>query len=388
MVAENVLSQLNMHVLSSSLVGLIARRRHNSRMSHRYNCVHQSKMSGLDVWFALRDWLSMFKGLSTVCLTALCCASLSISESASAQENPNQPPEHTLPWPNIAAGQSPEELAQSMTGAPELNRGVPVREIVEQRRRLDAKLAALQPQRAGEVDAYVISIALDSDPVFAREARETAQVLSSRYGGQGRTLTLAGPDGTQNDLPKGSIESLFVALARIADLMDTDEDVLVLYTTSHGNKLGLAYHYGDTGYGILSPTRLKSVFEELGIERRILIISACHSGVFVPTLASRDTAILTASAAERNSFGCQPENDWTFFGDALINRELRKPQSLSDAARAAALQIAGWETQARLLASLPQSAFGAGVSQWLPMLEARMPQIASAPVGRPAMTAE
>jgi hypothetical protein len=305
-----------------------------------------------------------------------------------AQDNPNQPPAHTQPWPNIATGQSPDEIEQSMEGAPELNRGVPVREIVAQRRKLEASLATLQPQRPGTVDAYVVSIALDSDPVFAREARETARVLSSRYQGEGRTLTLAGPDGMKNDLPKGSIESLFVALAHIADLMDTEEDVLVLYTTSHGNKLGLAYHYGDTGYGVLSPARLKSVFEELGIERRILIISACHSGVFVPTLAARHTAILTASAAERNSFGCQPENDWTFFGDALINRELRKPQSLSDAARAAALQIAGWETEARLLASLPQSAFGAGVSQWLPQLEARMPQVASAPVGRPAMTAE
>ena len=40
--------------------------------------------------------------------------------------------------------------------------------------------------------------------------------------------------------------------------MDNREDVLVLYTTSHGMDLGLAYHYGDTGYGILSPARLKA----------------------------------------------------------------------------------------------------------------------------------
>ena len=321
---------------------------------------------------------------ASLCL-ALALASGSLSPGLAAQDNPNQPPPHTQPWPNIASGQSPEDFANSMVGAPELNRGVPVREIVAQRKRLDSALARLQPQRPGQVDAYVVSIALDSDPVFAREARQSARVLSDRYQSAGRTLTLAGPDGTKNDQPKGSIETLLVSLAHIADLMDTSEDVLVLYTTSHGNKLGLAYHYGDTGFGILSPARLKSALEELGIERRILIISACHSGVFVPALAARHTAILTASAAERNSFGCQPENDWTFFGDALINNELRKPQSLSDAARAAALQIAGWESQQRLLASLPQSAFGAGVSQWLPQLEARIPQVASRPVGRPAI---
>ena len=69
----------------------------------------------------------------------------------------------------------------------------------------------------------------------------------------------------------------------------------------------------------------------------------------------------------------------------LINRALREPQSLAEAAREANLMIAGWEADQRLLASLPQSAIGANVSSWLPALEARMPQQATAPVGRPAV---
>lgn len=295
-----------------------------------------------------------------------------------------QPPEHTVPFPNLGIGETREEMIESFEDAPHLQRGVPAREMLDQRRRLDTALARLKKGRSGTIDAYVVSIALDSDPVFAREAREAARVLSGRYGGEGRTLTLAGPDGSADDLPHGSIDSLLVSLASLAEIMDPDEDVLVLYTTSHGLKLGLSYHYGDTGYGILSPARLKTVLEELGIERRILILSACFSGVFVPELASRDTAILTAAASERSSFGCAPENDWTFYSDALINRALRQPQSLPEAARDASRTIAQWETERRLLASLPQSAFGAGVNDWLPQIEARMPQIASAPVGRPA----
>jgi len=168
--------------------------------------------------------------------------------------------------------------------------------------------------------------------------------------------------------------------------MDQDEDVLVLYTTSHGLKLGLAYHYGDTGYGILSPARLKLALEELGLERRILILRACFSGVFVPALAGPSSAVLTAAASERSSFGCQPENDWTFYGDALINRAMRQPVSLAQAAREANRTVAGWETQQRLLASLPQMVIGARVADWLPTLEARMPATASAPVGRPAVS--
>ncbi|MDJ0641643.1 MAG: C13 family peptidase [Erythrobacter sp.] len=298
--------------------------------------------------------------------------------------NPNQPPPHTLPFPNLATGEDREEARASLALGPQMQRGLSAADILDQRRRLDAELAKLQPQRPGTVDAYVLTIALDSDPVFAREAREAGRVLARRYDGAGRTLTLAGPDGQRNDLPQGSIDALIVSLAKIAELMDTEEDVLVMYSTSHGLDLGLAYHYGDTGYGILSPERFASVLEELGIEKRLLILSACFSGVFVPELASADTAILTAAAGNRTSFGCEAENDWTFFGDAMINRALRKPQSLQEASQEANRSVATWESERRLLASLPQTSIGDDALQWLAELEARMPQSATEPVGRPA----
>ena len=312
------------------------------------------------------------------------CAAL-FPAYVAAQENPNQPPVHTAPFPNLSTGENREEALQSFELAPHMQRGVPAKEMLEQQRRLDRALGALQPQREGVVDAYVVSIALDSDPVFAREAREAGRVLARRYDGEGRTLSLAGPDGVRDDLPKGSIRSLIVSLARIAEIMDPAEDVLVLYTTSHGAKIGLVHHYGDTDYGILAPARLKEVLEELGIERRLLIISACYSGVFVPELSSPDTAILTAASSQRTSFGCEPENDWTFYGDALVNNALRKPISLTDAANEATRQIAVWEIERRLTASLPQITVGENVEAWLGELESRMPRIASAPVGRPAI---
>lgn len=295
-----------------------------------------------------------------------------------------QPPPHTLPWPDLATGATPAERRASYDLSPELHRGIAPAVLRDQTRRLDAALAALQPQRQGTPDAYVLTIALDSDPVFAREAREAARVLSARYGAEGRTLILAGPDGIRDDAPRGSISALLLALSHLGTVMDSAEDVLVLYTTSHGNDLGLAYHYGDSGYGVLSPPRLKAALSEAGIERRVLILSACFSGVFVPALASPDTAILTAAAATRSSFGCVAENDWTFFGDALINRALRQPVALDEAARMAGRSVAEWETKSRVLASLPQVSIGVNARGWLPQIEARMPRMASAPVGRPA----
>lgn len=343
----------------------------------------------LDAGPVLGDGLSMKKVPSILIALALCCAPFAISQNAlaqdSAQDSANNPPEHTLPFPNVVAGQDPEQMKASLALGLTVKRGVDLAQIVEQQRRLSAQIAQLSAEQAGEVDAFVVTIALDSDPVFAREAREAGRVLARRYNAQGRTLVLAGPDGKGDGLAHGTIENMLQALGAVAERMDTSEDVLVLYTTSHGTQAGIVHHYGDSSYGLISPALLARTLGDLGLERRIVMISACQSGVFVPALSGRDTAVLTAAAAQRNSFGCQADNDWTFYGDALINRALRKPQSLPEAAREAASQIAGWETSKRLLASLPQNAFGAGVAEWLPALEARIPQTASARVGRPAV---
>ncbi|MFN3862834.1 MAG: C13 family peptidase [Erythrobacter sp.] len=317
-------------------------------------------------------------------LAALLAAPALSPALAQSAPNPNQPPPHRLPYPDLGSGVGRAERRASYELGPELQRGVSAAVLREQQRRLDRALAALVPHTPGTPDAFVVTIALDSDPVFAREAREAGRVLGQRYGAEGRTLVLAGPDGVRDDAPHGSITALVLALSHIGSLMDPAEDVLVLYTTSHGADIGLAYHYGDTGYGVLSPARLKAALEEAGIGRRVLILSACYSGVFVPVLASPDTAILTAAASNRASFGCAAENDWTYFGDALINRALRQPVSLEEAARLAAREVAQWEIKTRVLASLPQVNIGAQAKVWLPQIEARMPRIASAPVGRPA----
>ena len=316
-------------------------------------------------------------------------AQTSGSTRAAVDGAPQSAPEHTTSWPNLGTGADKATRNASLQLSPQYDRGVTASEKLAQRRRLDASLAALAPQRPGVVDSYVISIAFDSDPVFGKEAREAGRVLSRRYNAQGRTLVLAGPDGVSADeagtIPKGSIHAFDIALASLAEVMDRSEDVLIIYTTSHGVPPGLTYHYGDSGYGILSPQHFRDSLTELGIKKRVLILSACFSGVFVPYLASSDTAILTAAAFNRSSFGCKAENDWTFFGDALINNALRKPQSLGDAAKEAHKSIADWEGRLELRPSLPQLLIGEGAKDWLPALEAGIPRRATRPVGRPSV---
>ena len=305
--------------------------------------------------------------------------------SGSSAQVAEQPPAHVQP-PPLFGSASPQEAAMLADQGVTIERSRQPAALLADHRRLDRALASLGPQRPGVVDAYVVSVALDSDPVFSREAREAGRVLARRYGATGRTVVLAGPDGRGGaSLAMGSPHSLAAVLARVAEQMDNKEDVLVLYTTSHGAELGLVYNDGDQGFGAIAPARLWTMLTQLGITNRLLLISACYSGAFVPLLASDTSAIVTASAADKTSFGCQADNDWTFFGDALINHALRKPQPLARAAAEAQATIGGWERQGKLDPSLPQVSVGAGAARWMTALDAAVPKGASAPVGRPAI---
>ena len=318
-------------------------------------------------------------------LKAVAALGLALAVTASAQAPGYQAPRHSAaPSPLLVAGSNFDIEMRADAGTQIERDRSPAEELAEHRR-LERALAGLARQRPGTVDAYVIAVALDSDPVFGREARAAAQVLSRRYGAEGRTLVLAGSDGSApSDLPRGAPDHLAIALARVAELLDKREDALILFTTSHGAPFGLYYNDADNGYGAISPNRLRAMLDQLGLRNRLLILSACYSGVFVPVLATPATAIVTAASADRTSFGCAADNDWTFFGDALVNRALRKPQPLPAAFTEAQGLIAGWEAQVEQQPSQPQIAIGPATG-WLTALEQRIPRAATSPIGRPAI---
>lgn len=293
---------------------------------------------------------------------------------------------HTRP-PLIFSTATPQQSQGLADAGTQIEHDRPAAWTLAEHRRVTTALATLQPQRPGVVDAYVVAVGMDSDAVFSREAREAARVLARRYDAEGHTLLLAGSDGlADSTAPRGAPDTLALGLARVAELMDKREDVLVLYVTAHGAPYGLFYNDGDSGSGAVAPVRLWMTLSQLGIENRLLILSACYAGVFVPMLQSPTTAIVTAASAERTSFGCQADSDWTFFGDAMVNHALRKPQPLGRATGEAFGLIKAWEAKGDLTPSEPQVSLGADVARWLAPLEARMPREATAPVGRPAVS--
>ena len=250
--------------------------------------------------------------------------------------------------------------------------------------RLQSAVAKLQPERPGTVDAYVVVAALDADPVFNREAREAGRVLARRFDAEGRTLVLAHDEGDDRADVEASPAELAHALDSVAAKMNRDEDVLVLYTTSHGSpRNGLNFRDPMRGEAVITPPQLQAMLDHTGAKNRLIVLQACFSGQFVPVLQGPRTVIATAASAQKSSFGCAAGNDWTFFGYALVNQAMRQPDTFERQFRRAWVTILGWEEKAGYDPSSPQISVGADTAKWLAALDAREPKTATAPVGKP-----
>jgi hypothetical protein len=116
----------------------------------------------------------------------------------------------------------------------------------------------------------------------------------------------------------------------------------------------------------LRPANLRDLFTQAGIVNRVVIVSACFSGAFIAPLADDNTIVLTAAAPDRTSFGCQPEREWTFFGDAYFNHGVRGGASLLPAFDQAKVLITQWEREHNLTPpSNPQKWIGAHAAEML-----------------------
>ena len=151
--------------------------------------------------------------------------------------------------------------------------------------------------------------------------------------------------------------------------MRTDKDVLFLFMTSHGTEGLVSVEFPRFTLNDVTPTNLRASLDKAGIKNRVLVISACHSGSFIPALANDDTLILTAARADRTSFGCSNENEWTYFGDAYFNHALRTETSFINAFDTAKTLISEWETKQKITPSEPQISIGSAIRDRLASLK-------------------
>jgi hypothetical protein len=124
---------------------------------------------------------------------------------------------------------------------------------------------------------------------------------------------------------------------------------LILFLTSHGQPNGaIAFAEPNRLTAAMRPVHLRDLLRQAGVRNRVVIVSACFAGAFIAPLMDDDTVVLTAAASDRTSFGCRPQNEWTFFGDAFFNRAVRGGASLIPAFDQAKRQIERWEREQNL----------------------------------------
>jgi hypothetical protein len=239
---------------------------------------------------------------------------------------------------------------------------------------IEASLAALRPGRAGVPDVYFVGFGgYAQEDVFMKEVNVIGELFRSRFDAEGRSVALINNPRTAREVPVASATNLARVLAHIGGIMNRDEDVLVLYLTTHGTEQHrLAVVNWPLRLRDIDPPMLRRMLDGAGIRWRVLAISACYSGGFIDALKSETTLVMTAADAMRQSFGCGTESDFTNFGRALFDEELRGTHSFTEAFERARRAIAERERRGGHEPSNPQIHVGAAIVPKLREIEARL----------------
>lgn len=234
--------------------------------------------------------------------------------------------------------------------------------LLEQGRLLEKAIAAL-PASTPERELYALTLAGDGrQSVFMREADYVARLLRERFGAHG-SIGLINHRDHLADRPLATRENLARAIAALAE-RSGEEDLTFIYLTSHGSRQHeLTLAQPRLQLADLPASELAALLAPLKERHKVVVISACYSGGFIPSLKDDRTLVMTAARADRVSFGCSEENDFTYFGRALFAEALGETDNLERAFELAKERIAEREQADDLQPSEPQIWAPRGVLQ-------------------------
>nr|WP_319526911.1 C13 family peptidase [Pseudomonas laurentiana] len=210
------------------------------------------------------------------------------------------------------------------------------------------------PYSTAAVELYSLVLAGDGkQSVFLREADYVSSMLKSRFGAVGQ-ITLANHRDHIADRTMATRENLTRAASTLAERTGP-EDLVFIYLTSHGSETHeLVLDQPRLQLADLPANELATALAPLKGRDKIIVISACYSGGYIDSLKDDKTLIMTAARADRVSFGCSEEADFTYFGDALFAQALNQTDDLQNAFALARTQVALRENNEGFEPSEPQ----------------------------------
>ncbi|MDN3397434.1 C13 family peptidase [Psychrobacter sp. APC 3426] len=242
--------------------------------------------------------------------------------------------------------------------------------LYEQPRLLQQALSSIDPSIIGKTDWYFMGVAGFSDQnVFRSEINKVRELFDVRFGTSGRSLTLINNTYSWLDEPIATKTSILRGLKRIGQQMNADEDVLFLTLSSHGNEDIVQLANPPLAMDNLDAAWLRESLDASGIRWRVIVVSACYSGSFIDELASPTTVVITASAADKMSFGCTNTAEMTYFGQAFFAESLRSNNSFESAFKDARLRVSERESLMGFEPSEPQMVIGSLMETALPAFE-------------------
>ncbi|MBO0751445.1 MAG: tetratricopeptide repeat protein [Bradyrhizobiaceae bacterium] len=206
----------------------------------------------------------------------------------------------------------------------------------------------------------VAAFGLNGDQsVFESEATRAAKIVADRYASSSVTV-----HSNTRHREEANADTVAATLQSLSRDMQGEYDVLFVILTSHGSQAGLEVKSG-THADTLSPMNLVNALNDTPARYRVIVVSACYSGVFVRPLADPNTLVITAADSDHSSFGCRNGNTWTYFGDAFFNTALRHNSDLRAAFAEASALVRQRERRKHLAASNPQMSGGENVEHLL-----------------------
>ena len=213
---------------------------------------------------------------------------------------------------------------------------------------------------------------MDQD-VFVKELNGALASIAAILPIKDRTVRLINSHETDVIIPLANSQNFAAAVRGVAAVMDKNNDVLVLVMTSHGERTGFALQLPGNRMTEFTPQQVASTLDSEGVKNRVVIVSACYSGIFIP-LADADTMVITAADANHPSFGCRDRAQWTYFGDAFFNTAMRRAMTLKEAFNEARGIVRRRELRNGFDPSNPQMAGGESIEPAL---------VSAAPPSRP-----
>ncbi|MCK4840267.1 MAG: caspase family protein [Methylococcales bacterium] len=228
---------------------------------------------------------------------------------------------------------------------PDLNETNTEKALYVQNQLLDETFNKILTTDRNKINLYFVGIGGDGkQDVFYKEVSYIRNLFDTSFDTRGRSAILVNNAETVNTVPLATVTSIKKILNDVAAKMDAKKDILFLYLTSHGSKKHkLSIAQRGLALPDLSAKQLAKMLKDLPIRWKIVMISACYSGGFIPFLKDDYSLIMTAAAHNRTSFGCSDKADMTYFGRAYFKEALTTSVSFETAFVKAKELVHEWE---------------------------------------------